>query len=126
MNNDEENIRQLCNKSIQLFNDGDYDGLAKLYTENTQFLAPDFSRINSNEGVRNFWKTAFNAGYRFKSVDTIELKVSDHLAYWLFSWIMTNPEADGSTKTNTGKNVLIWENTPSGWLICLDSWNSPA
>lgn len=122
----EDKVRELCEKSIQLFNAGDFDGVAELYTTDTQFLAPGFTRINSKEGVRKFWQTTFGAGYKFESIDTIELKADEQLAYWLFGWVMSNPAEDGSKVTNTGKNVLIWEKTASGWLICLDSWNSPA
>jgi ketosteroid isomerase-like protein len=122
----EEEIQQLCSSSIELFNAGDYEGVAKLYKEETQFLAPYFSRITTRAGVSEFWKSTFNAGYRFQKVETIEIRTSGDLAYWLFNWVMTNPDKDGGIITQTGKNVLIWERVESEWLVCLDSWNTPA
>ncbi len=119
-------LENLCGSSIELFNAGDYEGVANLYKEETQFLAPDFSRITTREGVRKFWKNTFSAGYRFQKIETIEIQVGGSLAYWLFNWVMTNPDKNGETITQTGKNVLIWESIDSEWLVCLDSWNSPA
>ena len=121
-----DEIQQLCNSSIELFNAGDYEGVAKLYKKETQFLAPDVSRITTRDGVRKFWKNTFNAGYRFKKVETIEIQTSGNLAYWLFNWVMTNPNENGDIITQTGKNVLIWERIESEWLVCLDSWNTPS
>lgn len=122
----EKTIQALCDSSIELYNKGDYQGVADLYKKETQFLAPDFSRITTREGVAKFWKQTFNAGYRFQEVETIEIKISGNLAYWLFNWVMTHPNKEGEMMTQTGKNVLVWENVNSEWLICLDSWNSPA
>jgi len=126
MDDIKEDLQKLCESSIELFNAGDYDGVANLYKKETQFLAPDFSRITTREGVRKFWRNTFDAGYRFQKVETIELRVGGSLAYWLFNWVMTNPDKNGGTTTQTGKNVLIWESVGSEWLVCLDSWNSPA
>jgi len=92
----------------------------------TEFLAPGFNRITTREGVRQFWKTTFEAGYRFEKVDTIEIRSGGDMAYWLFSWIMSNPDGKGGRVSKTGKNVIIWDKTEDGWLIRLDSWNSPA
>ncbi|QUM80424.1 DUF4440 domain-containing protein [Moritella sp. 5] len=126
MTKEKEDFQKLCDSSIELFNAGDYEGVANLYKKETQFLAPNFSRITTREGVSNFWKNTFNAGYRFQKVETIEVRVGGELAYWLFNWVMTNPDKNGKTITQTGKNILVWENVGSEWLICLDSWNSPA
>ena len=126
MDDIKEDLENLCGSSIELFNAGDYEGVANLYKEETQFLAPDFSRITTREGVRKFWKNTFSAGYRFQKIETIEIQVGGSLAYWLFNWVMTNPDKNGETITQTGKNVLIWESIDSEWLVCLDSWNSPA
>ncbi len=126
MTKEKDDFQKLCDSSIELFNAGDYEGVANLYKKETQFLAPDFSRITTREGVSNFWKNTFNAGYRFQKVETIEVRVGGELAYWLFNWVMTNPDKNGETITQTGKNVLVWEKVGSEWLVCLDSWNSPA
>ena len=121
-----EDLENLCGSSIELFNAGDYEGVANLYKEETQFLAPDFSRITTREGVRKFWKNTFSVGYRFQNIETIEIRAGGNFAYWLFNWVMTNPDKNGETITQTGKNVLVWEKVGSEWLVCLDSWNSPA
>lgn len=126
MDDIKEELQQRCDSSIALFNAGDYDGVAKLYKEETQFLAPGFGRITTREGVRTFWKNTFDAGYRFQKVETIEIRTGGSLAYWLFNWVMTNPDKNGDIITQTGKNVLVWERAGSEWLVCLDSWNSPA
>lgn len=126
MNRLEKELQELCDNSIELFNTGNYEGVAKLYAEETQFLAPGFSRITTRDGVKEFWKSTFNAGYRFQKVETIEIRMRGDMAYWLFNWIMTNPNKNGDITTQTGKNVLIWEKTSLGWLVCLDSWNSPS
>jgi len=123
---EEEHLAKLCNSSIKLFNNGDYQALANLYRNDTQFLAPGLNRISSKEGVSDFWRRTFKLGYRFQTIETIELQIDNDLAYWLFSWVMTNPDKNGEIVTQTGKNVLIWRKTNSEWLICLDSWNSPA
>jgi len=126
MNIQEEELKELCDNLLELFNAGDYEGVAVFYTKETQFLAPNFSRITTREGVKKFWKNTFNAGYRFQEVETIEIRGHGDMAYWLFNWVMTNPDKNGNTVTQTGKNVIIWENTTEGWQVCLDSWNSPS
>jgi ketosteroid isomerase-like protein len=67
--------------------------------------------------VKTFWKNTFDSGYRFQKVETIEIKIGGGLAYWLFNWIMTNPDKNGDTMTQTGKNVLVWEKTESGCMF---------
>lgn len=121
-----EELRLICERTLERFNAGDWDGVADFYMPETHFLAPGFSRISTKEGVRKFWRNTFKAGYRFEDVETIQIHSGGDMAYWLFSWVMTNPDGKGGVETQTGKNVIIWESTESGWLISLDSWNSPS
>ncbi len=121
-----EELRIICERALERFNAADHDGVSTFYTLETQFMAPGFNRITTREGVRKFWRNTFGAGYRFEKVETIEIRTGGTMAFWLFNWIMTNPDGKGGKVTQTGKNVIIWEKTADSWLIKLDSWNSPS
>jgi len=77
-NNNEEDVQTLCDKSIELFRQCDFDGVAELYTADTQFLAPSFSRIDSNEGVR--------IGQRHKTPLTIFLSTAKALFFFALTF----------------------------------------
>lgn len=121
-----EELEILCKRALDRFNDCDHEEVSKLYTEETHFMAPNFRLITTRDGVKKFWRNTFGAGYRFEKVETIDIRSGGDMAYWLFKWIMTNPDGKGGKESRTGKNVIIWEKTKQGWLIKLDSWNSPA
>lgn len=121
-----DELRLLCERTLERFNAGDHDGVSEFYKLETHFLAPDFTRITTREGVRKFWRNTFGAGYRFEKVETIQIQSGGDMAYWLFNWVMTNPDGKGGVATQTGKNVIVWERSNSDWLISLDSWNSPS
>ena len=126
MDSTQDIIMHNSRRFLERYADGDAQALAMLYTEDAQFLAPGMSQQTSREAIRRFWQAAIDSKVRnFQHLDFKMTKTSDRLCVQYFTFEMTHTAADGSTRTDSIKNVLTWERVGDDWLINLDIWNSP-
>ena len=114
-------IEAMNAKWIDLFNKGDFAGVASLYTDDATAFPPGSGMVKGRVGIEAMWKgLAEKVGDpRLATLDVKSLGPSAAREIGTFSLKTKGP----TPKEVTGKYVVVWEKIGSEWKLATDIWN---
>jgi uncharacterized protein (TIGR02246 family) len=108
-------------KWMELFNKGDFEGIAQLYTADAIAFPPGSAMVRGKAAIGAMWKgMAEQAGN--PKVTTLEVKRLGPAAareIGTFSLTTKGP----SPKEISGKYLVVWERVRGQWKLAADIWN---
>lgn len=115
------NIDAANAKWIELFNKGDFDGVASLYTTDATAFPPGSAMVKGRAAIAAMWKSMAEQASdpKLTTIDVKRLGPAAAREIGTFSL-----KAKGSTpKEITGKYVVVWERVGRDWKLAADIWN---
>jgi uncharacterized protein (TIGR02246 family) len=108
-------------KWVELFNKGDFEGIAKLYTADATAFPPGSPMVRGRSEIGKMWKSlAEQAGNpRVTTLDVKRLSPRAAREIGTFSLTTKGP----SPKEISGKYLVVWERVRDGWKLSADIWN---
>ena len=106
---------------IELFQKGDFDGLAQLYTADATAFPPGSAMVKGRAAIGNLLKNIAEQASNPK-LTTIEVKRLGPSAIreiGTFSMMTKGP----SPKEVSGKYLVVWEKSRGDWKLAADIWN---
>ena len=114
-------IEAVNTKFMELFNKGDFAGIASLYTIDATVLPPGSAMVHGRAAIEAMWKsTAEQVGDpKLTTVDVKPLGPSAAREIGTFAL-----KTKGSPPQDvTGKYVVVWEKVGNDWMLTTDIWN---
>jgi uncharacterized protein (TIGR02246 family) len=108
-------------KWIELFNKGDFAGVASLYTEDAAAFPPGSAIVKGRAAIAAMWKSmAEQVGDpQLTTLDVKPLGPAAAREIGTFSLKTKGP----SPKEVSGKYVVVWEKVGADWKLAADIWN---
>jgi uncharacterized protein (TIGR02246 family) len=109
-------------KWIALFEKGDFDGVAQLYTVDATAFPPDSPMVKGRPAIGKLWESMAKQGGNTK-LTTLEVKrlgPSAAREIGTFSFMTKGP----SPKEVSGKYLVVWEKIGGEWKLAADIWNN--
>lgn len=108
-------------KWTELFNKGDFAGIASLYTEDATAFPPGSGMVKGRAAIGAMWKgMADQVGDpKVTTIDVKRLGGSAAREIGTFSLKTKGP----TPKEVTGKYVVVWEKVGKDWKLSADIWN---
>src|SRR3954447_9982990 len=106
---------------IDLFNKGDFAGVATLYTDDATAFPPGSGMVKGRAAIGAMWKSmAEQVGDpKFTTLDVKPLGTSAAREIGTFSLKTKGP----TPQEVTGKYVVVWEKIGTDWKLATDIWN---
>ena len=100
-----------------------HDGAAAaaLYTSDGQVMPPNGEAVTGTDAIGTFWQGVMDSGVASVTLTTDEALGVDSLAFEVGRYAIAG--ADG-TPLDDGKYLVVWRQTPDGWRLYRDIWNS--
>jgi uncharacterized protein (TIGR02246 family) len=108
-------------KWVELFNKGDFDGVASLYTDDATAFPPGSGMVKGRAAIGAMWKSMAEqvSDPKVTTLDVKPLGPSAAREIGTFSL-----KAKGPTPQEvTGKYVVVWEKVGTDWKLAADIWN---
>ena len=108
-------------KWIELFNKGDFAGVASLYTDDATAFPPGAAMVRGRAAIAAMWQ-GMAEQVSDPQLTTLEVKRLGHFAVreiGTFSLKTKGP----TPKEVTGKYVVVWEKAGKNWQLAADIWN---
>ena len=108
-------------KWVELFNKGDFDGVASLYTDDATAFPPGSAMVKGRAAIGEMWKgMAEQVGDpKVTTLDVKPLGPSAAREIGTFSLKTKGP----TPQEVTGKYVVVWEKVGIDWKLAADIWN---
>jgi len=104
------------------FNRGDVEACTALYANDAVLFLPGCAPIEGRSAIEAFLGKSIAAGTKLISIDPIRTGVSSDVGYSAGTYRFDTPATDGSTISNRGKFVTIFQRQPNGsWQAVVDS-----
>ena len=108
-------------KWTELFNKGDFEGAAQLYTVDAIAFPPGSAMVRGRAAIGRMWKGMAEQVSNPK-VTTLEVKrLSPSTAREIGTFSLTTKEP--SPKEVSGKYLVVWERVQGEWKLAADIWN---
>ena len=108
-------------KWIEMFNKGDFSGIASLYGSDATALPPGSAMVQGRAAIEVMWKgMAEQVGE--PRLTTIDVKpLGPNAAREIGTYML---KTKGPTPQEvTGKYVVVWEKVGNDWKLMTDIWN---
>jgi uncharacterized protein (TIGR02246 family) len=108
-------------KWIELFNKGDFAGIASLYTADASAFPPGSPIVRGRDAIRAMWKDMAEkfGDPKLTTLDVKPLGAAAAREIGTFSLKTKGP----TPQEVTGKYVVVWEKVGSDWQLAGDIWN---
>lgn len=108
-------------KWMELFNKGDFDGVAQLYTIDAVAFPPGSSMVRGRAAIGAMWKAMSEqvANPKVTTLDVKRLSPSAAREIGTFSLTTKGPSA----KEISGKYLVLWQRVQGDWKLAADIWN---
>lgn len=108
-------------KFVELFNKGDFAGVAALYAEDAVVLPPGSAMVKGRTAIAALWKTlASQVGDpKLTTLAVKRLGRSTAQEIGTFSLKTKSP----TPQEVTGKYLVVWEKVGKHWKLAADIWN---
>ena len=108
-------------KWIDLFNKGDFAGIASLYTDDATAFPPGSVMVKGRAAIEAMWKNiAEQAGE--PKLTTLDIKPLGAAAAREIGTFSLKTKG-ANPKEVTGKYVVVWEKIGNDWKLAADIWN---
>ena len=115
-------IQKLNAQWVDLFNKGDFAGVAALYTTDAVVLPPDAGIVKGRTAIAAMWKDIATKVTEPR-LTVVEVKrLSPRTAREIGTFALKTKGAN--PQQLSGKYVVIWEKVAGGWKLSTDIWNS--
>jgi uncharacterized protein (TIGR02246 family) len=108
-------------KWMEFFNQGDFAGIASLYTNDATAFPPGSDMVKGNAAIGAMWKgLAEQVGdTKITTLDVKRLGPTAAREIGTFSLMTKGP----TPKEVAGKYVVVWERVGKQWKLAADIWN---
>jgi len=108
-------------KWIELFNKGDFDGIASFYTDDAIAFPPGSAMVKGRAAIGAMWKSMAEqvSDPQVTTLDVKALGPSAAREIGTFSLKTKGP----TPQDVTGKYVVVWEKVGGDWKLAADIWN---
>jgi uncharacterized protein (TIGR02246 family) len=108
-------------KWTELFNKGDFEGVAQLYTVDAIAFPPGSAMVRGRAAIGRMWK-GMAEQVSTPKVTTLEVKrLSPSVAREIGTFSLTTKGP--SPKEVSGKYLVVWERVQGEWKLAADIWN---
>src|ERR671936_1762594 len=106
---------------IDLFNKGDFAGVASLYTEDATAFPPGSPMVKGRAAIEAMWKNMAEqvSDPKLTTLDVKALGPSAAREIGTFSLKTKGPRP----QEVTGKYLVLWEKIGNDWKLAADIWN---
>ena len=111
----------ICEQFTKLYNSGDAEGLASLYSEDAKILSPNMDFVEGKNAIQNFWQGALEMGVKSFKSEIIETESSGNLGYLVGKYILYGSE---NQEVDRGKYISVLKNIDGKWKVHRDIYNS--
>jgi uncharacterized protein (TIGR02246 family) len=108
-------------KWVALFNKGDFDGVASLYTADATAFPPGSAMVKGRAAIGAMWK-GMAEQVTDPKVTTIDVKRLGPAAAREIGTVSLKTKSS-PPKEVTGKYVVIWQKVGKDWKLATDIWN---
>jgi len=106
---------------IAFFNNGDFDGVASLYTVDATALPPGSAMVKGRAAIGAMWK-GLAEQISDPKVTTLDVKrLGPSAAREIGTFSLKTKEQ--TPKQVTGKYVVVWQKVGRSWQLAADIWN---
>jgi uncharacterized protein (TIGR02246 family) len=106
---------------IEFFNQGDFAGIASLYTTDAAVFPPGAAMVQGRAAIGELWKgIAERVGD--PKLTTLDVKVLGPSAAREIGTFSLKTRG-AAPREVTGKYVVVWEKVGSDWKLAADIWN---
>jgi uncharacterized protein (TIGR02246 family) len=108
-------------KWMELFNKGDFSGIASLYTDDATAFPPGAAIVKGRAAIGAMWKGMAEqvSDPKVTTLDVKPLGPSAAREVGTFSLKSKGP----TPQEITGKYVVVWEKVGEDWKLAADIWN---
>jgi uncharacterized protein (TIGR02246 family) len=106
---------------MELFNKGDFAGVASLYTDDATAFPPGSGMVKGRPAIEAMWKTMAEQVSDPK-VTTLDVKPLGQFAVREIGTFSLKTKAPAPREL-TGKYVVVWEKVGGDWKLAIDIWN---
>jgi len=108
-------------KWIELFDKGDFDGVASLYTVDATAFPPGSAMVKGRAAIGAMWKSMAEqtSDPKLTTIDVKQLGPAAAREIGTFGLKTKGP----TPKEVTGKYVVVWERVGGDWKLAADIWN---
>ena len=108
-------------KWMELFNKGDFAGIASLYADDATAFPPGSAMVKGSAAIGAMWKSMAEqvSDPKVTTLDVKPLGPSAAREIGTFSLKTKDP----TPKEVTGKYVVVWEKVGEHWKLAADIWN---
>jgi uncharacterized protein (TIGR02246 family) len=108
-------------KWIELFNKGDFAGVASLYTEDATVFPPGAAMVKGREAIGALWK-GFAEQVTDPKLTTLDVKSFGPSAAREIGTVSLKTKS-ATPQEVAAKYVVLWEKVGDDWKIAIDIWN---
>ena len=108
-------------KWMELFNKGDFAGVASLYTDDATAFPPGSGMVKGRAAIAAMWK-GMAEQVSDPKVTTIDVKRLGRFAAREIGTFSLKTK-DRTPQEVTGKYVVVWEKVGRDWKLAADIWN---
>ena len=114
-------IEAVNTRWTELFNKGDFAGVASLYTEDATAFPPGSGMVKGRAAIEAMWKGMADqvSDPKLTTLDVKTLGRSAAREIGTFSLKTKGP----TPKEVAGKYVVVWEKAGKNWKLAADIWN---
>jgi len=115
-------IEAINTKWIEMFNKGDFSGIASLYTTDATALPPGSAMVQGRAAIEAMWKGILAEHVGDPKLTTLDVKPLGPSAareIGTFSLKTKGPRP----QEVSGKYVVVWEKVGDDWKLATDIWN---
>ena len=114
-------IEAINAKWMELFNKGDFDGVAQLYTIDAIAFPPGAALVRGRAAIGAMWKGMAEqvANPKVTTLDVKRLSPSAAREVGTFALTTKGP----SPKEISGKYLVLWQRVQGDWKLAADIWN---
>ena len=108
-------------KWLELFNKGDFSGIASLYSADAIALPPGSAMVKGRTAIEAMWKSMAEQVTDPK-LTTLDVKpLGSSAAREIGTFVLKTKGA--SPQEVSGKYVVVWEKVGEDWKLTTDIWN---
>lgn len=108
-------------KFMSVFQMGDAAGIANLYTENGQVLAPNSDFLTGRAAIQAVWQSILDFGAKEIKLEIIELEEHGDTVIEISNYTLFD---DQGAKLDQGKYIVVWKQQDGQWQLHRDIFNS--